>query len=213
VPHPYWPVADLRLHTPGLLLRPMTEADLAGLADVQPPDFEQDPALPTFPLGDERAVRGAQLHQAYWRSLGTWRPESWRLNFVVLRAGRIVGVQELEGQEFAVRGTVDSSSWLVAGERGRGVGKAMRLAVLALAFDGLGAAVAETSAWHDNAASLGVSRALGYVANGVHRHPRGDGADDMVALRLDRARWRELHAGHGVTIEGLAGCRAFFGAG
>ena len=42
----------------------------------------------------------------------------------------------------------------------------MRAAVLAFAFDGLGAQVAESSAFLDNAASNAVSRALGYEENG-----------------------------------------------
>jgi hypothetical protein len=36
----YWPLFDLRLATPGLALRPMTEADLAVLADLLPDDVE-----------------------------------------------------------------------------------------------------------------------------------------------------------------------------
>jgi RimJ/RimL family protein N-acetyltransferase len=208
VTYPYWPVFDLRLHDGPLLLRPMTEADLAPLADLCPDDVEQNPKLPAFPVDNASGVR---LHLAYWHSLGTWRPESWRLNFVVLVDGRLAGVQDFEARDFAVRRTVETASWLATAERGRGTGKAMRRAVLALAFDGLGAEVAETEAWHDNAASLGVSRALGYVDNGVGRHVRGDGADDMPRLRMTRSRWHERHAGHGVRIEGLAPCRPFFG--
>jgi RimJ/RimL family protein N-acetyltransferase len=67
----------------------------------------------------------------------------------------------LEGQDFLVRRTVDSSSQLRTDARGRGWGKQMRRAVLALAFGPLGAELAVTSAWHHNRASLGVSRALG----------------------------------------------------
>ena len=43
----------------------------------------------------------------------------------------------------------------------------MRGAVLALAFDGLGAESATTEAFVDNPASAGVSRALGYRPNGT----------------------------------------------
>lgn len=114
------------------------------------------------------------MHQSYWASLGSWRPESWRLGFTVLVGDTITGMQDLE----------TTASWLATRWRGRGVGQAMRLAVLALAFDALDAEVAETEAWHDNAASLGVSRALGYIDNGIGRHPRGDGADDRPRLRI-----------------------------
>ncbi len=213
VSHAYWPVFDLRLRDDRLLLRPVTEADLGPLADLLPPDVEQNPALPSFGIGAARAGRGVAVHQEYWHSLGTWRPDSWNLGFVVLLDDAPVGVQRLEADGFAARRTVDSSSWLVTGARGRGIGTAMRRAVLALAFDGLAAEVAETSAWHDNAASLGVSRALGYVDNGVYRHANGDRVDDMVRMRLTRQTWRGRHAGHPVDVEGLDACLPFFGIG
>ncbi|HET8658800.1 MAG TPA: GNAT family protein [Micromonosporaceae bacterium] len=215
--HPYWPVFDIRLHLDEVGLRPVTEADLVPLARIRPADVETDPRLPTFRPGsgepDPHAQAGTSLHQSYWSSLGSWRPESWRLGFAVEVGGELAGVQEIEAAEFAVRRTVESASWLAPQWRGRGVGKAMRLAVLALAFDALAAQAAETEAWHDNAASLRVSRALGYVDNGVTRHPRGDHAEDMPRLRMTRAVWLSRHAGHKVRIDGVDPCRHFFGIG
>jgi RimJ/RimL family protein N-acetyltransferase len=202
--HPYWPVFDIRLTTSDLTLRPMTEADLDPLADIRPADVESDPRLPD--LG-----AGAATHQSYWSALGSWRPDSWRLPFVVHIGQTLAGVQELEAEDFAVLRTVDSSSWLVRAWRGQGHGKAMRLAVLALAFDALGAEVAETSAWCDNVASLAVSRALGYNDNGVRRHAHGDRVDDMRRLRMTRTTWLTHHAGSGVRVEGVDACRRWFG--
>jgi len=210
-PYPYWPVFDIRLRTGDLTLRPTTESDLGPLASIRDDDVETDPRLPRYPGVDAHTAGGIAVHQSYWASLGSWRPESWRLGFTVLVGATIAGIQDLEATNFAVLRTVETASWLAARWRGRGVGKAMRLAVLALAFDALGAEVAETEAWHDNAASLGVSRALGYIDNGVGRHPRGDGADDMPRLRMTHVIWTARHANHGVTIEGVAACRQFFG--
>jgi RimJ/RimL family protein N-acetyltransferase len=212
MPYVYWPLFDLRLHIRDLTLRSMTEADLASLAELKPFDVEQDPALPDYAVADLRTGRGIRVHQSYWRSLGTWRPGTWNLGFVVLRGDRLLGVQDLEARDFGVLKTVETSSWLRAEERGQGVGKAMRLAVLTLAFEGLGATVAETEAWHDNAASIGVSRALGYQDNGIARHARAGGADDMVRLRLTRERWRELHREDQARIEHLAPCLPMFGS-
>src|SRR5215471_16956277 len=96
----YWPLFDLRLTSPGLALRPMTEADLAGLADLLPDDVEQDPAATTYDVGDARLGRGIVVHQHYWKAYGTWHPQAWRLGFVVRAAGQTVGVQELEGNDF-----------------------------------------------------------------------------------------------------------------
>ena len=151
----YWPLFDLRLATPGLALRPMTEADLGALADLLPDDVEQDPAATAYDVGDARTGRGIISHQSYWTAYGTWRPSAWRLNFVVRVAGEIVGVQELEGNDFLTLRTVDSSSFLIPAARGQGNGKQMRSAVLALAFGPLQAEAAITSAWHDNHAPLG----------------------------------------------------------
>jgi RimJ/RimL family protein N-acetyltransferase len=207
----YWPLFDLRLTSPDLALRPMTEADLAALAGLLPDDVEQDPAATAYDVGDARTSRGIVSHQGYWRAYGTWRPSAWRLNFVVRAAGEIVGVQELEGNDFLTLRTVDSSSFLVPAARGRGYGQQMRSAVLALAFGPLQAQAAVTSAWHDNHASLGVSRALGYRSNGESLHARGDRVDVMQHMRLLRADWLASGSGERVLISGFEACRPLFG--
>jgi RimJ/RimL family protein N-acetyltransferase len=208
----YWPLADLRLTTGDITLRSMTEPDLGPLADLLPEDVEQNPVFPSYGGRDGRRARGTTLHQTYWHSLGNWRPESWNLPLTVSVGGTPVGVQTLEADDFAARRTVDSSSWLTMTARGRGIGKRMRLAVLTLAFDGLGAEVAETSAWHDNAASLGVSRLLGYIDNGVYTHADRARVDEMRRMRLTRHAFsQQRHAD--VWIEGLPACLPFFGVG
>jgi len=210
--NPYWPLFDLRLTVGDVELRPTAEADLDALAAITPDDLELDPSRPAYPGLPEQVGRRSWTVQSHWRSLGTWRPESWNLNLTVRYEGRPVGVQCLEGDEFARRRTVDSSSWLVADVRGRGIGTAMRLAVLALAFDGLGAEMAVTEAWHDNHASLGVSRSLGYADNGFYRHDRQpDGVDEMRRMVLTRERFARVHPAHGVRIENLPPCLPFFG--
>ena len=84
--HPYWPLLDLRLRTADLELRPMTEADQTALAELLPDDVELDPSATTYPGQDARTGRGTVLHQTYWKHYGSWRPEAWRLNFVVRQA-------------------------------------------------------------------------------------------------------------------------------
>jgi RimJ/RimL family protein N-acetyltransferase len=157
--------------------------------------------------------RGVVVHQSYWKYYGTWRPESWRLNFVVRQGDTPIGVQELEGNDFLTLRTVDTSSYLIADVRGKGLGKRMRAAVLALAFGPLEAQAAITSAWHDNGASLGVSRALGYQDNGVSRMQREgtESADVLTHLMLSRETWLTSGLGDGVEIAGFEQCRPFFG--
>lgn len=203
--HRYWPLFDLRLASPDLALRPMAEDDLAAIADLLPDDVEQDPAATTYPIGNDRIRRGMVSHQHYWKAYGTWRPAAWRLNFAVSAAGQIIGVQELEGNDFRTLRTVDTSSFLVPSARGRSYGKQMRAAVLALAFGPLHARAAITSAWHDNHASLGVSRALGYRPNGESLHARGERADVMVHMRLQHADWLASGGASEIQISGGAG--------
>ncbi len=209
--HPYWPLFDLLLGTPDLTLRPLREADLVRLAAIQPPDLELDPGATRFDGMPEPVNRGLVAFQGYWKAYGTWSPASWALPFAVYHGDDLIGTQTLEGEDFPRLREADSASFLVTEMRGRGFGKQMRRAVLALAFDALGAERAITSAWHDNGASLGVSRALGYAPNGESRHARGERVDRMVHLALSRDEW--LASGHsaGVEIDGFDPCRPLFG--
>lgn len=209
--YPWWPLFDLRLTAPDLILRPMREEDLATVAAVLPADVEQDPRATRYAVGDDRLSRGIVAHQSYWSGWGSWRPEAWRLPFLVTASDQLIGVQELEGTDFVTLRTVDSSSFLIPSARGLGWGKQMRRAVLALAFGPLSAQAAITSAWHDNHASLGVSRRLGYRPNGESLHSRGDHADVMVHLRLRRADWLASGAADGIEVTGFDPCRPLFG--
>jgi RimJ/RimL family protein N-acetyltransferase len=216
-----WAVTALRLRIGELTLRPVVEADLDTLGALLPADVELDPSVPR-PFGLEpTGARAVVIRQEYWRRLGSWTPAGWILEFVVLRGGEVVGTQTLEARDFAVLRTVETASWLATDVRGQGVGKAMRTAVLAFAFDHLGAEVAETSAWADNAASIGVSRSLGYQPNGTTRHVRVGRlgspdttvsvSGDMPKLRLDVDGWRSRPR-PAVEVSGLDDCRAWFGA-
>jgi RimJ/RimL family protein N-acetyltransferase len=207
-----WPLAGLRLRCREVSLRPVREADLPTLADMLPADFEQDPRLELFPGLSDRENQRRLFHQGYWRSLGTWSPSSWALHFAVAYHGALVGVQTLEGEDFPVLRTVDSASWLVPEVRGQGLGVAMRTAVLGLSFDHLGAVAAVSSAVAGNAASLGVSRRIGYADNGVGLIAVPGGAvEELRHLRLTAEAWRAAGHGRAVTVEGVAPCLPWFG--
>ncbi len=208
----YWPIFGIRLRAGDVELRPTVDDDLRFLAELQPGDLELDPARTMYGRG--AVDRGTWSYQSYWRSIGNWRPDSWNLQFSVFEDGVLRGVQTLEGDDFARLRTVDTSSWLIPEARGRGLGKAMRLAVLALAFEGLHAELAITEAWQDNHASLGVSHALGYVDNGWYLHAKEpDEVATMVRMRLARGRFEEHNPDHGVRIDALEPCLPFFGLG
>ena len=205
-----WPLPALRLVVGPLTLRPVTEGDLEQLGELLSPEDEVNPHIPQ-PFGlPPHAASAVLVRQQYYGHLAAWTPQDWRLPMLITRDDEPLGYADLEAAQFAVRRTVETSSWLAEQHRGQGYGKAARTALLALAFDHLGAEVAETEAWHDNGASLGVSRALGYVDNGMTRHLRGDRADDMVRLRMDRQRWASAQRPP-VQVSGLDACRHLFG--
>jgi RimJ/RimL family protein N-acetyltransferase len=204
---------DIRLTTPDLELRHLREVDLGELAAIFPQDVELDPSSTTYDGLDPAWNRRVGVYQSYWQGRAGWRPESWALSFGVFSDGQLVGYQGLEGDDFSTLRTVDSSSFLTDAARGRGLGKQMRAAVLTLAFGPLGARFAITSAWSDNHASLGVSRALGYLDNGITADRRDDVAGEMAHLRLTRERWTNSGWPQQVTVSGVEECMVFFGLG
>jgi RimJ/RimL family protein N-acetyltransferase len=204
-----WPFFDLRVASGEVVLRGVTDADLDPLLAVLPDDLEHDPRHQPFldPARERRRILPAEI----WTHRGTWTPGSWCLDLAVEVDGRVVGVQALEGEEFPLLRTVDSFSWLAAEVRGRGLATTMRTAVLALAFDHLGAVAAVSSARLDNAPSLAVSRRLGYVDNGVSRSNSPTGVIELQHVRLLAESWRA--GGHHADVTGFDACRPWFGLG
>jgi RimJ/RimL family protein N-acetyltransferase len=211
--HPLWPLYDLRLGTERLELRLPDEDQIAELcalarAGIHPPgEMPFGVAWSTKP--SPRFER--EYIQWHWKQRADWTPQAWSLELAVFLDGRPIGSQSLMAREFATFHRIGTGSWLGREFQGRGLGKEMRGAVLALAFDGLGAESATTKAFVDNLASAGVSRALGYRPNG-----RGLIAPEGVARETERFRMtREDWLGRSrppVDMQGLDGCRAMFGA-
>jgi RimJ/RimL family protein N-acetyltransferase len=206
-----WPLFGLRLRCRDVVLRPVREADLELLAGIQPDDYEHDPRAELLPELTLSQNRQRLVYQGYWRALGTWSPSSWWLNLAVEFRGAVVGTQSVEAEQFPSQRTVDSGSWLVPSVRGRGLGVAMRMAVLGLAFDHLGALAAVSSARSDNGASLGVSRRIGYIDNGVSLNESGRGLVELTHVRLTAEAWRTSGLGSEVTVTGFDPCRPWFG--
>ncbi|HYH91882.1 MAG TPA: GNAT family protein [Candidatus Saccharimonadales bacterium] len=208
-----WPLYGLRIRSDRLLLRLPTDDDLLRLmavaqAGIHPPT-EMPFGIAWSTVPSPEFERGFLQH--HWGQRATWTPERWALNLLVEHDGRAIGSQSIHATAFAVHRTVDTGSWLGRASQGQGFGTEMRGAVLAFAFDGLGARVAESGAFLDNAASNAVSRRLGYEENG-----RGALAPDGVSretqqFRMTEATWRSRPRPP-VEIEGLDACRSWFGA-
>jgi RimJ/RimL family protein N-acetyltransferase len=208
----WWPLADLRLQTPVLELRWPSPNDLEALAGlaaagVHDPEVQPFRGAWTDASPEERARGTLQYH--WWR-WGSWKPSDWTLEFAVVRDGVVVGAQGIGGRDFAVLREVHTDSWLGRRYHGQGIGTQMRAAVLHLAFEGLGAEHAVSAAFEDNAASLGVSRKLGYRDDGIERDAVRGRPALTRRLRLTRADWQAARAVP-VQIHGLQPCLPHFG--
>ncbi|GII56511.1 succinyl-CoA transferase Rv0802c [Planotetraspora thailandica] len=206
----HWPLLNLRLTTPRLELRLPTLDDLDELAD-RALEGVHDPDLMPFGIPwtdapvDELPGNIVRFHLGV---ISRWQPEQWCCNFVVVHKGRVVGTQDVSASDFLVTREVHTGSWLGRAHQGHGLGTEMRAAVLDLAFAGLGAQTAVSSAFLDNLASLAVSGKLGYQRDGLSVHQvRGQRAVQQ-RLRLDRDGFTNPVP---VEIHGLQPCLPYFG--
>ncbi|MBJ2122045.1 GNAT family N-acetyltransferase [Arthrobacter sp. MSA 4-2] len=165
----FWPLFGLSISTPRLVLTPVRDDQLPGLVDAILAGIHDPSVMPFSPAWTD-APRDTLIRESlkyHWGLRAAVSPESWTISFAVQHEGRIIGVQDLSARSFALLRRVSTGSWLTLDAQGRGLGKEMRSAVLSFAFDHLGAhsAVSDAAVW--NAASLGVSAALGYQPNGT----------------------------------------------
>jgi RimJ/RimL family protein N-acetyltransferase len=208
-----WPLFDLRLRTPRLELRLPTDDDLIALAGVASAGIvEPDQTVflvPWHRLPSPAFERQFLLH--WWADRGRWNPAAWSIGFVVTEGGRPIGLQQVIARDFAVRRIVNSGSWLGREFQGRGLGTEARAAILAFAFDGLGADAAESGYIEGNAASARVSEKLGYRRSGDEIFAIEGRRRLEIKVRCTPETWsRDLVP---VTIEGLEPCLGLFGVG
>ena len=207
-----WPLFGLRVRCADVELRVPDESDLAALAEIARAGIHDPAVMPfSFPWTDKAPDdRARSVLQYQWSRWATWTPTKWFLELAAVRAGVVVGLQGLFAEEFAVRRSVSTGSYLGLAHQGQGTGKLMRHAVLHLAFAGLGAREARSAALAGNEASIGVSRALGYAEDGTEpQSPRGV-AVTATRYLLTRERWEQTER-PAVEIDGLDPCRAMFG--
>jgi RimJ/RimL family protein N-acetyltransferase len=211
--HP-WPLYGLRITTPRLELRIPDDDDLADLFEAARAGIHPAGEMPfgiPWTDGLQEPGAAASFLAFHWTARGALTPERWSLPFAVIEQGRVIGNQELTAESFAGSRSVSSGSWLTASAQGRGLGVEMRAAVLHLAFAGLGALEAQTSAWIDNAASQRVSRRLGYLRDGEMLMARRGEPTRHLRFRLTRDAWQQNHF-DGIEVHGLEPCLAMLGA-
>ena len=204
----HWPLFGLRVVTPRLELRYPDDELCLALGELATRGIHDPSSMPfsipwTDAPPDELPRNSLQWH---WRARAELSPAKWHMDLAVVVDGEPVGVQGVMATRFAARGGVETGSWLGLDHQGKGIGTEMRRAALHLAFVGLGAEFAETSAWEDNPASLAVTRKLGYRPTGDTIELRNDVPTTMVRFRMDRAWWEANLAADDVTIDGLGPC-------
>ncbi len=209
--NPFWPLFDLRIRTERLELRLPTDDDLVALARLATQGVHDPSTMPFLkPWTDQPSPlleRG--LLQWGWRHRARWQANDWTFATCVSVDGVIVGVQDLMATNFAATRTAKTGSWLGLAHQGRGLGTAMREAILTFAFRDLEASALLSGGFLDNDASLGVSRALGYEETGHSpAHRRGE-LTEVLDLKLDRATW-EARSLPKVEVMGFEACRDFF---
>lgn len=215
--HPLWPLYDLRIRTEDpaigrLELRLPSEAELpafvalASLGVHPPEEMPFSIAWTDMPS----PARERSSYQFYMSTRAGWTVDEWVLTLGVWVDGEPAGFQDLRAHEFPAYRTVGTGSWLGQAFQGRGIGKLMRQAALALAFDHLGAQVAETEAFLTNPASSRVSLGVGYEPNGIGRLSQRGVARDTQRFRMTLEGWRAGPRPRFV-VEGLEGCLELFG--
>lgn len=212
VTHPLWPLFDLRVSTGELVLRLPEESELPLFAAVAAQGIHPADEMP-FGIAwtaQPSPQRERDSYQWWMSARANWSVESWTITFGVWVAGEPAGFQDLVGQEFLKLRTVRSGSWLGQRFQGKGIGRLMRQAVLALGFDHLGAEVAESEAFIDNPASNRVSLAVGYQPNGFGRLAPQGTPRETQRFRMTLEDWRARPRPE-VAVDGLEGCLELFG--
>lgn len=215
-----WPLAGLRAVHGELELRYLSDEllhELAAVAagGVHPPD-EMPFAKPWTRGTPDEVARSVLVYQ--WGLRAAVTPEKWAIELAVVLDGRVVGVQGVYAQDYAITREVTTGSWLGLPFQGKGTGTRMRALALELAFEGLDAVCARTEAFADNPASNRVTRKLGYLPDGVETSVRDGRRALSNRYRLDREGW-ERRAGAGgrvldrVELHGVAQTRHFLGIG
>jgi RimJ/RimL family protein N-acetyltransferase len=202
------PLYELRLRTPRLELRLPTRDEILELARVAERGVHPPAEMPfqvpwTDWIGNDAWPQSfVDFHEQWTAEI---RPESWWLHLVTFLDGRPIGTQGIKSDDFAKTRLVETGSWLGLEFQRHGYGTEQRAAVLALAFDGLGAEAALSGALEGNVASARVSEKLGYVVAGVGSvAPRGTPVAH-TDFRLERGAWK-AHEHPSVQILGLERC-------
>jgi RimJ/RimL family protein N-acetyltransferase len=205
------PLLGLRITAGPVELRGITDDLIGPLADlaiegIHAPD--EMPFLSAWALEPPEELPRV-LAQRQWKHRAEFSPAKWHAPLAVFWDDEIVGLQAIFAADYLVTRTAETGSWLGRRFQGRGIGTAMRQVTCAFAFDHLDARYMTSAAFADNAASLAVSRKVGYTENGTDRLARQGKliTDQRFVLEAGGlVRYK-----HPLTVTGLAAFRRSIG--
>lgn len=205
-----WPLYGLEISSPRLSLRYIDDELGAQLADLAAEGIHDPTTMPFSEPWTDVEPPDLQRNSLryFWRCRAETTAESWHLDMAVLEHGDAVGACSVEAREFPSTRTATTGSWLGRCYQGRGLGREMRQMALHLVFAGLDAQCARTRAWHDNVASLGVTRSLPYAEGDSTREMRRGVEDTMLSFSMTRAAWETVRR-NDIEIRGLQAVREF----
>jgi RimJ/RimL family protein N-acetyltransferase len=210
---PIWPLFDLEVSTPRLSLRYVTDDLGEELADLAAQGIHEPDTMPfSEPWTD---VPSPELQRNavryFWRCRADTTSEHWTLNLAAHdRDETLFGVCTLNAERFPIFRTATTGSWIGRRFQGQGLGREMRQAALHLIFAGLNGGTATTRAWHDNTASLRVTRSLPYTQQGAVQEQRRDRPDTMLAFAMTRQQWQTVHR-NDIQLAGVGPVGEFLG--
>ncbi len=213
--HPVWPLFDLEIRTPRVVLRIVDDATatrlvLLAASGIHDPDTMPF-AVPWTDAPSPELERGALQH--FWRNRADLSTERWQLDLAVTLSedDTPIGCATLRAEQFSVLREVATGSWLGRAWQGRGYGREMRVAALQLAFAGLGAERAKTRAFFDNAPSLAVTRSLGYTQTARGWLVRRGERVVCFDFEMMRPHWETAVRRDDIDIVGLDPCLPMLG--
>jgi RimJ/RimL family protein N-acetyltransferase len=208
-----WPLFGLTVSTPRVTLRYVTD-ELAGqLADLAARGIHDPGTMPFSVPWTDVAPPELQRNtfRYFWRCRAETTSQRWNINLAVLTtSGTPVGVCTIDAENFPTSRAATTGSWIGREYQGCGLGKEMRHAALHLIFTGFGADTALTRAWHDNTASLRVTRSLPYLEQAPVQEQRRSRLDTMLTFAMSRERWETVER-NDIAVDGVRGARELLG--
>jgi RimJ/RimL family protein N-acetyltransferase len=123
----------------------------------------------------------------------------------------VIGNQTVHARDFSITRQIRPGSRIGLRHQGNGYGKEARAAVLIFAFDHSVPQSATSAAFTDNPRSLGVSRSLGYQANGSRTEARRGTLAEQTELLLPKDRFTAYRPQWKLEVAGLDKARPSLG--